>query len=191
MLMVTFRQAVLGPCKHVHVHVGQTVLAEGRQWVANLMKFWPQHEHHTIYAISLLKHVAVVLSKSEGPQKWLAPCGTDVHRVARTIDVYILEKESYRQNNIMMRNEVLIAQNMRNLGARSVCSHKTQAAAQSGLQRCTTQCCTKSEEPPLFFLVRRIDKFPVQLSLSPHSVLLRAENKYVQNAAGPRRWVQL
>jgi hypothetical protein len=43
-----------------------------------------QDEHQTCYAISLLKHVVVVLSKSEGPQKWLAPCGSDVHRVART-----------------------------------------------------------------------------------------------------------
>jgi hypothetical protein len=75
-----------------------------------------------MYAISLLKHVVVVvLSKSEGPQKWLAPCGTDVHRVACTIDVSILEKESHRQNNMIMRNEVLIAQNMENLGAKSVC----------------------------------------------------------------------
>jgi hypothetical protein len=75
------------------------------------MRFWPQHKHQTMYAISLLKHV-VVLSKSEGPQKWLAPCGTDVHIVARTIDVSILEKESHRLNNMIMQNEVLIAQNM-------------------------------------------------------------------------------
>jgi hypothetical protein len=61
------------------------------------MSFWPQDEHQTMYAISLLKHV-VVLSKSEGPQKWLAPSGTDVHRVARTIDVSILQKDSHRQN---------------------------------------------------------------------------------------------
>jgi hypothetical protein len=46
-----------------------------------------------MYAISLLKDVVVVLSKSEGPQKWLAPCGTDVHKVARTIGVSILEKD--------------------------------------------------------------------------------------------------
>jgi RNA polymerase-interacting CarD/CdnL/TRCF family regulator len=72
-----------------------------------------------MYAISLLKYV-VVLSKSEGPQKWLAPCCTDVHRVAHTIDVSILDKESYRQNNMIMQNEVLIAQNMENLGAKSV-----------------------------------------------------------------------
>jgi hypothetical protein len=55
------------------------------------MRFWPQHEHQNRYAISLLKHV-VVLSKSEGPQTWLAPCGTDVRSVARTIEVSILEK---------------------------------------------------------------------------------------------------
>jgi hypothetical protein len=66
------------------------------------MRFWPQHEHHTMYAISLLRHLVVVLSKSEGPQKWLAPCGTDVHRVAHTIDVCILEKDSHRQNKMIM-----------------------------------------------------------------------------------------
>jgi hypothetical protein len=74
-----------------------------------------------MYAISLLKHDVVVLRKSESPQKWLAPCSTDVHRVARTIDVSILEKESHGKNDIIMRNEVLIAQNMENLGAKSVC----------------------------------------------------------------------
>jgi hypothetical protein len=43
------------------------------------MRFWPQDEHQTMYEISWLKHVVVVvLSKSEGPQKL----------VARTIDVY-------------------------------------------------------------------------------------------------------
>jgi hypothetical protein len=66
------------------------------------MRFGPQNEHQTLYAISLLKHVVVVLSKSEGPQKWLAPCGTDVHRVAHTIDVCILEKGSHRQNKMRM-----------------------------------------------------------------------------------------
>jgi hypothetical protein len=55
-----------------------------------------------MYAISLLKYVVVVLSKSEAPQKWLAPCSTDVHRVARTIDVCILEKESHRQSKMIM-----------------------------------------------------------------------------------------
>jgi hypothetical protein len=85
------------------------------------MRFWPQHEHQTVYAISLLKHDVVVLRKYQGPQKWLAPCRTDVHRVARTIDVSILEKESHRQNNTIMRNEVLIEQNMENLVAKSVC----------------------------------------------------------------------
>jgi hypothetical protein len=62
-----------------------------------------------MYAISLLKLVVVlvlVLSKSEGPQKWLAPCGTDVHRVARAIDVCILEKESHRQSKMIMSNGV-------------------------------------------------------------------------------------
>jgi tetrahydrodipicolinate N-succinyltransferase len=84
------------------------------------MRFWPQDEHKNIYAFTWLKHV-VVLSKSECLQKWLAACGTDVHRVARTIDVSILEKDSHRQNEIIMRSEVLIAQNMENLGARSLC----------------------------------------------------------------------
>jgi hypothetical protein len=58
-----------------------------------------------MYAISLLKHVVFVLSKSEGPQKWLAPCGADVHRVARTIDASILEKDSHRQNRMIVQNE--------------------------------------------------------------------------------------
>jgi hypothetical protein len=74
-----------------------------------------------MHAISWLKHVVVVLSKSEGPQKWLAPCRTDVHRDARTIDVSILEKDSHRQNKMIMRNEVLIAQNMEHFGAISLC----------------------------------------------------------------------
>jgi hypothetical protein len=54
-----------------------------------------------MYAISLLKHV-VVLSKFEGPQKWLAHCGTDVQRVSRAIDVCILEKDSHRQNKMIV-----------------------------------------------------------------------------------------
>jgi hypothetical protein len=61
------------------------------------MRFRPQDEHQTMYAIRLLKYAVVVLSKSESPQKWLAQCATDVHRVARAIDVCILEQESYRQ----------------------------------------------------------------------------------------------
>jgi hypothetical protein len=74
-----------------------------------------------MHSFSWLKHVVVVLSKTEGPQKWLAPCGKHVHRVARTIDVSILETDSHRQNKVIMRNEVLIAQNMENLGAISLC----------------------------------------------------------------------
>jgi hypothetical protein len=85
------------------------------------MRCWPQDEHKSIDAFHWLKHVVFVLSKSEGPQKWLAPCGTDVHRVGRTIDVSILEKDSHRQNKIIMQNEVLIAQNMENLGTISLC----------------------------------------------------------------------
>jgi hypothetical protein len=66
--------------------------------VANRMRFWPQDEHQTLDAINLLKkkHVVVVLSKSEGPQKCLAPCSTHVHRVASTVDVCILEKDSHK-----------------------------------------------------------------------------------------------
>jgi hypothetical protein len=60
------------------------------------MRFWPRDEHTSMYAISLLKQVVVVLSKSEGLQKWMAPCGTDMHRVARTINDYFLKKDSHR-----------------------------------------------------------------------------------------------
>jgi hypothetical protein len=42
------------------------------------MRFWPQDEHQTMHAISLLKHVVVVLTKSEGPQTWLALCFTEL-----------------------------------------------------------------------------------------------------------------
>jgi hypothetical protein len=66
------------------------------------MRFWPQDKHQPMYAISLLQRVLVVLSKPEGPQKWLATCDTDVHRVACTIDVCILEKESHRQSKMIM-----------------------------------------------------------------------------------------
>jgi hypothetical protein len=47
--------------------------------------------------------------------------GTLRHRVARTIDVSILEKDSHRENKIIMRNEVLITQNKEHLGAISFC----------------------------------------------------------------------
>jgi hypothetical protein len=67
------------------------------------MRFWAQDVNQTMHAIRWLKHV-VVLSKSEGPQKWLAPCGTDVHRVARTIDVSILENDSHRKNKTIIPN---------------------------------------------------------------------------------------
>jgi hypothetical protein len=52
-----------------------------------------------MYVFILLKHV-VVLSKSDGPQ--MPPYNTDVHRVAHTIDVCILEQESHRQNKMIM-----------------------------------------------------------------------------------------
>jgi hypothetical protein len=55
-----------------------------------------------MHAISLLIYVVVVLSKSEGSLKWLAPCGTDLHRVARRIDVCIFQKEYQRQNKMIM-----------------------------------------------------------------------------------------
>jgi hypothetical protein len=55
-----------------------------------------------MYATSSLKHVVVVLSKSEGLQKWLAPCGTDVHRVAPANDVCILEQEFHRQTKLIV-----------------------------------------------------------------------------------------
>jgi type II secretory pathway component PulL len=72
-----------------------------------------------MYAFSFLKNV-VVLSKSEALQKWLAPCSTHVHRVARTVDVCILEQESHMQTKMIMRNGVLRAQNMETFG-HSVC----------------------------------------------------------------------
>jgi hypothetical protein len=80
------------------VHAAQTDLAVGQKRVANLMRHWPQDEHQTIYAISLLKHDVVVLRKSEGPQKWLATCSADMHRDAHTIDVCILEKANENDN---------------------------------------------------------------------------------------------
>jgi hypothetical protein len=51
--------------------------------------------------LCMVKH-AVVLSKCEGLQKWLTPCVTDVHRVAHTSDVYILEQKAARQTKMMM-----------------------------------------------------------------------------------------
>jgi hypothetical protein len=59
-------------------------------------------EHQTMYAISLLKDVVVVLNKSEFPQNWLALSSTGVHRVARAFDDCILEKGSHRQNKMIM-----------------------------------------------------------------------------------------
>jgi hypothetical protein len=72
------------------------------------MRFWQQVEHQTIFNLLKLEVVAVVvvvvvaLSKSGGPQKWLVPSGTDVHRVARTIDVCTVEQESHRQTKMIM-----------------------------------------------------------------------------------------
>jgi hypothetical protein len=57
------------------------------------MRGWPKDKHQMMYAIPLLKYAVVVFfSTSEGLQKWLAPCGADVHGVARTIDICILDK---------------------------------------------------------------------------------------------------
>jgi hypothetical protein len=52
-----------------------------------------------MYAISLPKHVVVVLSNVRAHR---SACGTDVHRVARAIDACILEKDSHRQNKMIM-----------------------------------------------------------------------------------------
>jgi hypothetical protein len=54
------------------VLAAQSVLALGQQWVAKRTRFCGQ----IMFAIGLLKHV--VLSKSEGPQKWLALCFTEL-----------------------------------------------------------------------------------------------------------------
>jgi hypothetical protein len=110
MLMATFGQPALG----LGDRARWTESACCRTTVDGTLNevFLPQDEHQTMYEISLLKHVVVVLSKSEGPQKCLAPFGTDVHRVPRTIDVSILEKDSHRQHKMIMQNEVLRAQNM-------------------------------------------------------------------------------
>jgi hypothetical protein len=51
-------------------------------------------------AISLLNHV-VVLGKSEGLQKLLAPGSADGQRGAHTVDVCIVEKHSHRQNKMI------------------------------------------------------------------------------------------
>jgi hypothetical protein len=94
MFMGIFKQAVLGlseRARHTDSACCRTTV------VGKLNEVWPQDEHQIMYAVSLLNHIVVVLNKSAGPQKWLGPCGADVHRVARMIDVCILEKESHRQ----------------------------------------------------------------------------------------------
>jgi hypothetical protein len=80
------------------------------------MRFRPQDEHQTMYVISLLKRVGV-LTKSEGSQKWLAPSDTDLHRVARAIDVCSLKKDSLRQTAMILWNAGLRAQHMESVGA--------------------------------------------------------------------------
>jgi hypothetical protein len=55
---------------YANEQVAQTVLKQAccrRTVGGKLDVFWPQVERQTTYAISLLKHVVVVLSKSEGP----------------------------------------------------------------------------------------------------------------------------
>jgi hypothetical protein len=97
MLMGIFGQAVLGLCERARRTDSACCTATRG---GKLIRILPQDKHQIMYAISL--HVVVVLSKSEGPQKWLAPCGEDVHRVARIIDVCILEKKSHRQTKMVM-----------------------------------------------------------------------------------------
>jgi hypothetical protein len=77
-LMGIFEQVVFGLCECAH----RTDSACCRTAAGGkLNEAWQQDGHQIMYAISLLKHdvVVPVLSKSEGPQKWLAPSGTDVH----------------------------------------------------------------------------------------------------------------
>jgi hypothetical protein len=54
------------------------------------MRFVPQDKHQTMYAISVLKHVVVGLGKSEGRQKWLAPCGTDPDKMCTELLVLLI-----------------------------------------------------------------------------------------------------
>jgi hypothetical protein len=99
MLMGIFGHAVLGLCKRAHWTDSACCRTT---WGGKLNDVWPQDEHQTMYAMSLLKHVVVVLSRSEGSQNWLAPCGTDVHRLAPTDDVCVLEQKSHRQTKMIM-----------------------------------------------------------------------------------------
>jgi hypothetical protein len=89
MLMAIFGHAVLGLCERAR-RTACFRTAEG----GKLNEVSPQDEHQTMHAIGLWKHV-VVLSKSDGPQKWLAPRSADVHRGAPAIDVCTLEKDCH------------------------------------------------------------------------------------------------
>jgi hypothetical protein len=73
MLKGIFVQAVSGLCECAL----RTDSACCRTTVGGkLNEVWPQDEHQIMHEIRLLKHV--VLRKSEGSQKWLAPCGTEL-----------------------------------------------------------------------------------------------------------------
>jgi hypothetical protein len=79
-----------------NVHTTQKVLAAGQQWVPNWMR--PQNEHQNMHVISMITNIVLALSKSEGLLKWLASCGTDVRRVAHTIDGCIFSQTSSQPN---------------------------------------------------------------------------------------------
>jgi hypothetical protein len=82
-LMGIFEQVVFGLCECAH----RTDSACCRTAAGGkLNEAWQQDEHYIIHTTSLLKHgfvvvvvIVLVLTKPEGLQKWLAPCGTDVH----------------------------------------------------------------------------------------------------------------
>jgi hypothetical protein len=152
-----------------NVHVTQTVLAVGQRWMANLMMLWPHDKHQTMYAISLLNHVVVLLSTSEGSQKWFAPCGTDVHGVACTIDVCIVEQESHRQTKMIMWNGALRAQNMENLGAMSV--------------------CLLEQLRPLILAQTVVTNYCIQVSLRLHAFEVKHESSVQTSETGAYRYL--
>jgi hypothetical protein len=50
----------------------------------------------------LREHTAVLLRNSQGLQKWLAAFGTDMHMVARAIDVCIPGQPFHKQKKVIM-----------------------------------------------------------------------------------------
>jgi hypothetical protein len=66
------------------------------------MSYWSQAGHQNNYAISPLKHIVLLLSRSEGLQKRLALCGTNMHMVALAIDVCTLGQTSHKETKTMM-----------------------------------------------------------------------------------------